>query len=122
MTMMPENSEIPYNWNCIRLKLHGFRSLERMQEIWRDIILLLHDSYQDCLIEDYMEGNLNIIEIFKLTKFIINSGVKNNFKTAIILNNYESFDTDFFDNVLTNRGFEIKHFYSEIEALNWLNK
>lgn len=116
------NYEILSNGNIIRICLKGLRSFEKLIGLWDGIIKLILDLHKNCLIEDNMEGKIDVIEIFKLVKFINSSGFDHHIKTSIILNNSQAYDTDFFDTVSANRGYQIRHFSSEKETLDWLEK
>jgi hypothetical protein len=117
---MSNSIELSFDEDFIRIRLYGFRSFKELQIIWKRILQYIQNSNKNCLIEDNLEGKINIIDIYKLVRFIDSSGLNRHRKTAIILKDSKAYDVIYFDILSVNRFYQIRHFPSETEAINWL--
>jgi hypothetical protein len=106
---------------CIMASMEGDVDMNLLREFVKSMTQELENNNCNKMLNDVRKINLKLstLEIYNLPKFIMEAGIKQTCKRALVVNN-DFDDVSFFETVSLNQAQYVKIFQDPDEALSWL--
>lgn len=110
----------------IRIRYHHDIGPEDFNEIWNKAFEMIHGDLDFVCVADTrsIEDEPSIKDIFRMPKMLDQLGIPKSARIAVIVREDapKGLGPFFFETICRNRGYKVKVFRSEDEAMTWVKK
>ena len=121
---MPYSAAFDPALALIRVTYSGTVSPGDLQQAFQDVFTLCHTTSRYSILADCtrMTGGHTLFDLMNLISQFEPRGVPRTFKEAVVMNSpLNRRETEFYEIAAMNRGFNVRLFECEAEAVAWLN-